>query len=371
MTYQQFKNKYIDKSVNVDGAYGAQCYDLAMAYMKEVWGIPNNLICRWSGGVRDFAEQFDKMFDTSKFELTKNSPTNVPPQGAVFVFNTGKFGHTGIIDSANLNNFTSLDQNWGNGVDGSGAGEKRIRLVNHNYNDMIGWITPKNNNQSDNQSDMKLQEQLNEKNSIIEKIKIGGWEKINEISTVYPNYYNNWGRAKGNVDNLTTENPYLWVKEMADQISWNYTPNTEVEKLKKQMNDDLLETGELKKVIYELEKNNTKLVDNQKEYLDQIDKLKLEIVSKDTKISQLHEQLTSAVTTPTQTKWDWHKAWVGLSKNGTFTSVFGVLVTTVVGLGIQYIPALEPFKQEIIISILSFTGISITGQNAVKIIKNI
>lgn len=225
-----------------------------------------------------------------------------------------------------------------------------------------------NNN---NQSDMKLQEQLNEKNSIIEKIKIGGWEKINEISTVYPNYYNNWGRAKGNVDNLTTENPYLWVKEMADQISWNYTPNTEVEKLKKQMNDDLLETGELKKLIYELEKNNTKLVDNQKEYLDQIDKLKLEIVSKDTKISQLQEQLTSAVTTPTQTKWDWHKAWVGLSKNGTFTSVFGVLVTTVVGLGIQYIPALEPFKQEIIISILSFTGISITGQNAVKIIKNI
>jgi hypothetical protein len=165
MTYQEFKNKYIDKAVNVDGAYGAQCYDLVMAYMKEVWGIPNNLICRWSGGVRDFAEHFNEMFDTSKFQYEKNSANNVPPQGAVFVFANNQWGHTGIVDSANQDIFVSLDQNWGNGVDGSGQGDKRVRLVTHNYQTMLGWITPKqnqnNNNQNNNnQSDMALQQDL-------------------------------------------------------------------------------------------------------------------------------------------------------------------------------------------------------------------
>lgn len=236
------------------------------------------------------------------------------------------------------------------------------------YETFTGQLYSINNN---NQSDMKLQEQLNEKNAIIQKVKDGGFEVANYIKTNYPNYYDNWGRAMGNIDNLATENPYIWVKEMADQISWNYTPNTEVEKLKKQINDDLLETGEVKRLNNELKDTNDNLAKYNKLYLNEIDELKQETVSKDIKISELQEQLTSAVTTPTQIKWDWHKAWVGLSKNGTFTSVFGVLVTTVVGLAIQYIPALEPFKEEVIISILSFTGISITGQNAVKIIKNI
>lgn len=224
---------------------------------------------------------------------------------------------------------------------------------------------------NNNNSDMKLQEQLNEKNAIIEKIKIGGWEKIDEISTNYPNYYDNWGRAMGNIDTLATENPYIWVREMADQISWNYTANTEVEKLKKQINDDLLETGEVKRLNNELQDTNETLAKYNKLYLDEIDKQKQEIVSKNIKISQLQEQLTSAVATPLKETWDWHKAWVGLSKNGTFTAVFGVVLTSTVGFIVKYIPALEPLQYEIIASILTFTGISITGQNAVKIIKNI
>lgn len=320
MTYQDFKNKYIDKSINVDGAYGAQCYDLAMAYMKEVWGIQKNLICKWSNGVCDFAEHFSEMFDTSKFDYTKNSPTNVPPQGAVFVFGNNKFGHTGIVDSADENAFTSLDQNWGAGVDGSGVGEKRIRLVTHNYQSMLGWITPKvqNNNQTNNnQSDMAL----------IQKVKDGGFEVANYIKTNYPNYYNNWGRAIGNIDTLATENPYIWVREMADQVSWNYTANTEVDKLKKQINDDLLETGEVKRLNNELKDTNETLAKYNSLYLDETKQLKQEIASKDTKISELQEKLASAVTTPEKppinsaTKPFWQSKKV-ISMVGTIVGVF-------------------------------------------------
>jgi hypothetical protein len=149
MTLEDYKNRYIEQSVDVDEAYGAQCYDLVVSYWKEVYGLfrDGNPICQWTGGVVDFFHYFSKMFDEDVFELVVNNPndiTQIPPSGAVYILNEGYLGHTGVVYSANETNFISLDQNWGSGVDGSGSGEKRIRMVVHDYEKMLGWIVVKN-----------------------------------------------------------------------------------------------------------------------------------------------------------------------------------------------------------------------------------
>jgi hypothetical protein len=149
MTLEEYKNRYIEQSVDVDEAYGAQCYDLVVSYWKEVYGLfeNGNPICQWTGGVVDFFHYFSKMFDENIFELIVNNPndmTQIPPSGAVYILNEGYLGHTGIIYTASEQNFVSLDQNWGSGVDGSGNGEKRIRMVVHDYEKMLGWIVVKN-----------------------------------------------------------------------------------------------------------------------------------------------------------------------------------------------------------------------------------
>jgi hypothetical protein len=44
MTYEQFKNKYNGKYIDFDGYYGAQCWDLAQFYMKEVLNLPTSIL---------------------------------------------------------------------------------------------------------------------------------------------------------------------------------------------------------------------------------------------------------------------------------------------------------------------------------------
>jgi hypothetical protein len=149
MTLEEYKNRYIEQSVDVDAAYGAQCYDLVVSYWKEVYRLfqEGNPICQWTGGVVDFFHYFSKMFDENVFELVVNNPNDIaqiPPSGAVYILNEGYLGHTGIVYSANETNFIALDQNWGSGVDGSGGGGKQIRMVVHGYEKMLGWIIVKN-----------------------------------------------------------------------------------------------------------------------------------------------------------------------------------------------------------------------------------
>ncbi len=148
MNLEDFKNRYIDTFVDVDAAYGAQCYDLVVSYWKEVYGEfeNGNPICAWTGGVIDFFHYFSKIFDESKFELVVNNPDDfnqIPPPGSVYIFNEGYLGHTGIVYSSTTENFIGLDQNWGVGNDGSGSGEKRIRMVMHEYSKLLGWIMVK------------------------------------------------------------------------------------------------------------------------------------------------------------------------------------------------------------------------------------
>jgi len=44
MTYQEFKKKYDGKFIDVDGQYGAQCWDLGQKYFTECLGLPASVL---------------------------------------------------------------------------------------------------------------------------------------------------------------------------------------------------------------------------------------------------------------------------------------------------------------------------------------
>ncbi len=141
---QRYNNQSVEKedSSNLD-----QCFDLAFAWLDTL-NIPRDTIRH------QFAYQIytDLNPDTSQyFDLIANGPTNAPQKGDLVVFDTtiGIAGHvcvaTGIGDA---NGFESFDQNWDTEhfyhLDTNGNKIPYSRIVEHNYNGVIGWLRPKN-----------------------------------------------------------------------------------------------------------------------------------------------------------------------------------------------------------------------------------
>lgn len=133
-------SKWIDKSVgksyDTDKKYGAQCYDLINAYTDFTKNprIPGQ-----------YAKQIFDNANPKYYQKIKNTVTFVPKCGDIMVWgawNGNPFGHTAVVQGANVAYFKSLDQNWYNAsIKGSPA-----RKVRHSYTSprVIGVVRPKN-----------------------------------------------------------------------------------------------------------------------------------------------------------------------------------------------------------------------------------
>lgn len=117
-------------SLDRDRMYGAQCMDLAEAYVAEVLGRPpltGNAIDVWRHGRR------------SGYELVPNGPTNYPAAGSIVVWGgpdaavgTGPFGHIAVAVLADGTDLLSFDQNWPEG--------SPCHLQMHTYRAVLGWL---------------------------------------------------------------------------------------------------------------------------------------------------------------------------------------------------------------------------------------
>lgn len=112
MNYDQFIKKYNGKKTDYDGAAGVQCVDLAKAYMKEVFNIPQFSI---GGAARFYFERFENFKQlTANFEKIKNTPLFVPQKGDICVWGSSfgrGFGHVAIANGdGNTKYFYSYDQ---------------------------------------------------------------------------------------------------------------------------------------------------------------------------------------------------------------------------------------------------------------------
>ena len=132
MTTAQFIAKYNGKPIDFDGRYGNQCMDEAAQFVAEVWGKSGWDIAK------GFAYQVWTEFNTlpvSKYaHLVANTPSGIPPEGALVVWSTG-LGQAGHIAVARAGSTTSVlktfDQNWNY--------HQYCEPVDHNYNYVYGW----------------------------------------------------------------------------------------------------------------------------------------------------------------------------------------------------------------------------------------
>jgi hypothetical protein len=178
----QFINQNNNLSVEVEDSNALnQCMDLIFKWC-DVLGIPREAVRH------QYAYQvWTSPSDTTRkyFDLVSNSPTNIPPAGAIVVFRqtTGiPLGHIAIeTGKSDLNNLITFDQNWdtpnNHHVDARGFWVPFCRTVIHaNYYGCAGWLIPKNLPKGD---DVLL--------NLIQNVINGGGDprsKINQIKTI-------------------------------------------------------------------------------------------------------------------------------------------------------------------------------------------
>jgi hypothetical protein len=153
MTLSDFVSTYNGKSVDVDGSYGYQCWDLAAEYSRSVVGVPPHDFFPFglptgdgcaAGVFANFQAPLPRYYD--RIDNVPNDPTVTPQAGDLVVWNytspgSGGSGHIGVCLSANASSFISFDQNWN--------GPYAAKIA-HNYNYVLGWLRPKAVNQGDN-----------------------------------------------------------------------------------------------------------------------------------------------------------------------------------------------------------------------------
>ncbi|EGQ1279455.1 SH3 domain-containing protein [Staphylococcus pseudintermedius] len=141
---QEDATKYIQNHIGVgvdfDGYYGYQCMDLAVDYMFKLS----------NGNVRLFGNAYQAKNNSlgNYAKVYPNATNFLPEVGDIVVWYpkswNANYGHIGIVKEANLNQFTSLEQN----IIGNLTYGEVGRLATHNYNDVAYFIRPNFSNKS-------------------------------------------------------------------------------------------------------------------------------------------------------------------------------------------------------------------------------
>ena len=99
MLLDDFVNKYNGKKVDYDGAFGAQCVDLARQHWKEGLGIPEHTgSCQTTGGAKDLYLDYNKMPIEKKY-FYKIPKSKGFATGDTLIWDsteTNKYGHIAI-----------------------------------------------------------------------------------------------------------------------------------------------------------------------------------------------------------------------------------------------------------------------------------
>lgn len=144
MNILDFFNKYDGVGCDYDGYYGDQCVDLVQFYNRDLLSAPV-----LTGNAKDIWNTYPQSF----YDQISNTPDNSPQLGDVVIWNGnvgGGNGHISIAVAGNSNAFSSFDQNW--------PLNAFCHFQDHTYDNVIGWLRPKNLATSGN--DQALLDQL-------------------------------------------------------------------------------------------------------------------------------------------------------------------------------------------------------------------
>lgn len=129
-----YMNKLKGKGWDFDNAFGWQCFDLVNFYWNYLTG--GQLYGLYAKDI-PFKNNFNGLAT-----VYENTPSFLPQKGDIVVWN-GNWGegagHVAIVQSANINTFVSLDQNWW----GGGANKTEVaQYISHTYDFPMYFIRP-------------------------------------------------------------------------------------------------------------------------------------------------------------------------------------------------------------------------------------
>lgn len=131
MTFNEFKNEVLGKSLDYDGVAGYQCVDLAKVYLDWMFGIKPSA---W-GNAKDYWNALNRPGMSDYFYRVPNTPDLVVERGDIVVWGAmpgNPYGHVAIgLGLGDVNGFQSLDQNWGTNY---------VRQIGHNFNGVLGVL---------------------------------------------------------------------------------------------------------------------------------------------------------------------------------------------------------------------------------------
>lgn len=132
--FNEFKNKYLGKRVDIDGAYGGQCVDLFNAWNRD-YNKGAYINCKPSGYARSLAEN---KANNGILKYFKETQVNNMIEGTVVVYGKCKFapeGHVCFFIKDNGNGtYRALQQNYLN--------RQYVTIDNNPYNGIIGAFIP-------------------------------------------------------------------------------------------------------------------------------------------------------------------------------------------------------------------------------------
>jgi len=111
-----------------------QCVQFIRWILVNYLGLPN-----WGmvNGAADFWDKYKSDTTLKNFwDRLPNTPDFLPKEGDICIWNRNKgngYGHIAIVygDNHTLNYFNSIEQNWK---------PLKVSVVQHNYNDVIGFF---------------------------------------------------------------------------------------------------------------------------------------------------------------------------------------------------------------------------------------
>jgi hypothetical protein len=131
MTLNDFILKWQGKFLDFDGIYPNQCFDLFHQYLVECLGLTDGSILA-APAAHDIYKNFNSLKGHELFDRIENTPTNIPNEGDIIIWNSTQWGHVAIFIAGNVNTFNSFDQNWPAG--------SPCHVQSHNYNGVLGWL---------------------------------------------------------------------------------------------------------------------------------------------------------------------------------------------------------------------------------------
>lgn len=136
MNTQEWINTVNGKIIDIDGAYGGQCWDLWSSYAQNVYNIPaadTNTVDGYAASV--YTMRYDRS-QALQNAFTRETSNYTPVYGDVAFWNGANMNHVAIVIKDNGNNtLTTMSQN-----------PNKAGYVTINKNGIIGYFHPRTTN---------------------------------------------------------------------------------------------------------------------------------------------------------------------------------------------------------------------------------